>query len=190
MILTAVLAFSCPWMFTWFSTQYTTYALALTMLGMGFTLTIDEFVGIFKNRPYLLLLGLGLQYTILPSLGLLYSKLAHLSAPLATGLILVSCCPGGTASNIVAYVARGDMALSIMMTTASTLAAIVATPLLTAKLVGTLVPVDAAALCVSTVQVRTGCHAAPAVQPPTQLPGPGLMVVDPQIWNRDPSRRL
>ena len=62
---------------------------------------------------------------------------------LAVGLILVSCCPGGQASNVATYIAHGDVALSVLMTTASTLGAIVMTPLLTQFLAGTLVPVDA-----------------------------------------------
>ncbi len=68
-------------------------------------------------------------------------------------MCVLSSCPGGTASNIVAFIAKGEMGLSIMMTTASTLAAIVMTPLLTTWLVGTLVPVDPRALFMSTLQV-------------------------------------
>lgn len=67
----------------------------------------------------------------------------NLSPALATGLILVSCCPGGQASNVATYIAHGDVALSVLMTTASTLGAIFMTPILTKVLAGTLVPVDA-----------------------------------------------
>jgi BASS family bile acid:Na+ symporter len=70
----------------------------------------------------------------------------NLSPALATGLILVSCCPGGQASNVATYIAHGDVALSVLMTTASTLGAIFMTPLLTKFLAGTLVPVDAQVL--------------------------------------------
>ncbi|CAH2058787.1 unnamed protein product [Thlaspi arvense] len=76
-----------------------------------------------------------------------------LSAPLATGLILVSCCPGGQASNVATYISKGNVALSVLMTTCSTIGAIIMTPLLTKLLAGQLVPVDAAGLAVSTFQV-------------------------------------
>jgi len=73
-------------------------------------------------------------------------QVLNLSPALSTGLILVSCCPGGQASNVATYIAHGDVALSVLMTTASTLGAIFMTPLLTKFLAGTLVPVDAQVL--------------------------------------------
>ncbi|XP_066311249.1 probable sodium/metabolite cotransporter BASS2, chloroplastic [Miscanthus floridulus] len=85
-----------------------------------------------------------------PPQGVLALKL---SAPLATGLILVSCCPGGQASNVATYISKGIVALSVLMTTCSTIGAIVMTPLLTKLLAGQLVPVDAAGLAISTFQV-------------------------------------
>ncbi|KAM0998070.1 hypothetical protein EV2_008145 [Malus domestica] len=80
---------------------------------------------------------------------------AHQNLPsyCAAGLILVGCCPGGTASNIVTYIARGNVALSVLMTAASTLSAVNMTPFLTAKLAGQCVAVDAAGLLFSTLQV-------------------------------------
>jgi len=93
------------------------------------------------------------QYIVKPLLGALIARTLNLSPPLAVGLILVSCCPGGQASNVATYIANGDVALSVLMTTASTLGAIVMTPLLTKVLAGTLVPVDAAGLALSTFQV-------------------------------------
>ncbi|XP_037493162.1 probable sodium/metabolite cotransporter BASS1, chloroplastic isoform X2 [Jatropha curcas] len=90
---------------------------------------------------------------VMPISGFLVSKLLNLPSHYAAGLILVSCCPGGTASNIVTYIARGNVALSVLMTAASTLAAVVMTPFLTAKLAGQYVAVDAAGLLMSTLQV-------------------------------------
>ncbi len=84
-------------------------------------------------------------------------QVLNLSPALATGLILVSCCPGGQASNVATYIAHGDVALSVLMTTASTVGAIFMTPLLTKLLAGALVPVDAA--------VRARCPAAPPAPP-------------------------
>ncbi|KAF8393298.1 hypothetical protein HHK36_021539 [Tetracentron sinense] len=82
-----------------------------------------------------------------------YLQTLKLSAPLATGLILVSCCPGGQASNVATYISKGNVALSVLMTTCSTIGAIIMTPLLTKVLAGQLVPVDAAGLAISTFQV-------------------------------------
>ncbi|GJN18238.1 hypothetical protein PR202_gb05378 [Eleusine coracana subsp. coracana] len=81
------------------------------------------------------------------------SMTLNLSAPLATGLVLVSCCPGGQASNVATYISKGNVALSVLMTTCSTIGAIVMTPLLTKILAGQLVPVDAVGLAMSTFQV-------------------------------------
>ncbi len=83
-------------------------------------------------------------------------QVLNLSPPLAVGLILVSCCPGGQASNVATYIAHGDVALSVLMTTASTLVAIVMTPLLTQLLAGTLVPVDAKVAAV----LPQSCHSS------------------------------
>ena len=97
--------------------------------------------------------GFALQYTIMPALAFALSRALALPLDLAVGLCIVGSCPGGSASNVVTYLARADVPLSVAMTTASTLGAVVATPLLTKLLVGTMVPVDALALVASTLQV-------------------------------------
>ncbi|GIL93986.1 hypothetical protein Vretimale_266 [Volvox reticuliferus] len=152
-VLAAAVALWRPELFTWLPTRFITWGLALTMLGMGLTMRLSDFGDVFRRMPLLLLLGMLLQYTVMPGLGWLFSRYAGLPAPLAVGIAVLSACPGGTASNIVAFLARGEMALSILMTAASTLAAVVATPTITAALAGTLVPVDAKGLFVSTLQV-------------------------------------
>eukprot|EP00877_Chromochloris_zofingiensis_P002952 jgi/Chrzof1/12658/Cz07g02190.t1 len=152
-VLAAVLGFYYPPLFSWFGTTAVSYSLMFVMLGMGLTLTFDEITGVFTKTPQLLLLGMVLQYTVLPGIGYLISRYWNLSSSLAIGVALVSCMPGGTASNIVAYIAKGDMPLSVMMTTASTLMAVFTTPILTSLLVGTLVPVDATAMFLSTLQL-------------------------------------
>ena len=101
----------------------------------------------------LVLPGVALQYTLMPLLGWSIGWLADLPAPFAVGLILVSCCPGGTASNVIAFLARADVALSVTMTTASTLLAAAMTPALTALLAGSRVDVPAGGLLLDTVQV-------------------------------------
>ncbi|KAJ0101412.1 hypothetical protein Patl1_04958 [Pistacia atlantica] len=122
------------------------------MLGMGMTLTLDDLRGAF-SMPKEIISGFVLQYSVMPISGFLVSKLLNLPSHFAAGLILVGCCPGGTASNIVTYIARGNVALSVLMTAASTLSAVVMTPFLTAKLAGQYVAVDAAGLLMSTLQV-------------------------------------
>lgn len=105
------------------------------------------------THPGRIAVGCLLQYTVMPSLGYAISLALGLPLPFAIGLRLVACCPGGTASNVVTFLAGADVPLSVMMTTASTLLATMTTPLLTTALVGKLVAVDAAGLFVSTLQV-------------------------------------
>lgn len=126
-------------------------ALALVMLGMGLTLHVDDFKEITK-MPGAVFMGAALQYTVLPLTAFAIGKLLQLDPALAVGLILVGCCPGGTASNVITYLSRGHLALSIIMTTVSTLLAIIATPLLTQTFAGTYLPVDGWGLFLTTVQ--------------------------------------
>lgn len=113
MALGCVTALFQPAWYLWFA-QYVVPALAVTMLGMGTTLSVQDFKNVLK-QPYLVGLGALMQYTIMPSLGIGASQIFGLSAPLAAGLILVSCCPGGTASNIVTFIAGADVALSVLV---------------------------------------------------------------------------
>lgn len=105
------------------------------------------------TTPGRIFIGFALQYTIMPITAFLISRLVGLPLDFAIGLCIVGACPGGTASNVVTYLAKADTALSVAMTTASTLGAVVATPVLTKLLLGTLVPVNAVALLLSTLQV-------------------------------------
>lgn len=98
-------------------------------------------------------LGVALQYSIMPVLGLLIGRVFPVAQPIAVGLILVGCCPGGTASNLVTYLGKANVALSVVLTTASTFLACIFTPILTKQLAGTLVPVPAGGLFFSTLQV-------------------------------------
>ncbi|TYI41853.1 hypothetical protein ES332_A01G055100v1 [Gossypium tomentosum] len=141
-----------PSSFTWVTPSWTIFGLTLTMLGMGMTLTLDDLRGALA-MPKELISGFVLQYSVMPLSGYFVSKLLNLPSHYAAGLILVGCCPGGTASNIVTYLARGNVALSVLMTAASTLSAVIMTPSLTSMLAGQDVPVDAAALLISTLQV-------------------------------------
>lgn len=141
-----------PNSYNWVKPQWTVMGITLTMLGMGMTLTFDDLRGALA-MPKELFCGFVLQYSVMPLSGYFVSKLLNLPSHYAAGLILVGCCPGGTASNIVTYIARGNVALSVLMTAASTLSAVVMTPFLTEKLAGQFVAVDAAGLFMSTLQV-------------------------------------
>ncbi|KAK4489251.1 hypothetical protein RD792_005048 [Penstemon davidsonii] len=141
-----------PAMVTWLETDLFTVGLGFLMLSMGLTLTFEDFRRCLRN-PWTVGVGFLAQYIIKPALGFFIAMTLKLSAPLATGLILVSCCPGGQASNVATYISKGNVALSVLMTTCSTIGAIIMTPLLTKLLAGQLVPVDAAGLAISTFQV-------------------------------------
>ncbi|KAL6223962.1 hypothetical protein ACLB2K_002819 [Fragaria x ananassa] len=137
---------------TWLETDLFTLGLGFLMLSMGLTLTFEDFRRCLRN-PWTVGVGFLAQYIIKPLLGFSIALMLKLSAPIATGLILVSCCPGGQASNVATYISKGNVALSVLMTTCSTIGAIIMTPLLTKLLAGQLVPVDAAGLALSTFQV-------------------------------------
>jgi BASS family bile acid:Na+ symporter len=151
-LLASLLALYEPALFTWFSGPLITLALGVIMLGMGITLQFEDFRRV-STRPRLVVLGVALQYTVMPLLGWGLGYVFTLPEPLAVGLVLVACCPGGTASNVVTYLARADVPLSVTMTACSTLLAALATPALTALLAGSRVDVPAGGLFVSTVQV-------------------------------------
>ncbi|XP_038878321.1 sodium/pyruvate cotransporter BASS2, chloroplastic isoform X2 [Benincasa hispida] len=151
-ILGTIIGIYKPAAVTWLETDLFTVGLGFLMLSMGLTLTFEDFRRCLRN-PWTVGVGFLAQYLIKPMLGFVISMTLKLSAPLATGLILVSCCPGGQASNVATYISKGNVALSVLMTTCSTIGAIVMTPLLTKLLAGQLVPVDAAGLAISTFQV-------------------------------------
>jgi len=148
----SALGFMKPAALGWLKGELVTFSLALTMLFMGMTLTVKDFNRVLTN-PKQVFLGFLCQFTIMPLLGLAVAKLFALPVPLAVGVILVACCPGGTASNLVTLIAKADVALSVLMTTVSTCAAPIMTPLLTSLLAGSLVPVAAGGLVLSTLQV-------------------------------------
>ncbi|KAJ1392356.1 Sodium/solute symporter superfamily [Sesbania bispinosa] len=151
-ILGAIVGIYKPAAVTWLETDLFTLGLGFLMLSMGLTLTFEDFRRCLRN-PWTVGVGFLAQYLIKPMLGFVIAMTLKLSAPLATGLILVSCCPGGQASNVATYISKGNVALSVLMTTCSTIGAIIMTPLLTKLLAGQLVPVDAAGLAISTFQV-------------------------------------
>lgn len=151
-LLACTLALFYPPLFTWFSGPFIVWGLAIIMLGMGITLSIDDFRAVAR-MPKAVAAGFIGQYTIMPFLGWAIAHALKLPEQFAAGLILVACCPGGTASNVVTFLAKGNVALSVLMTMCSTFAAVFMTPILTKWLAGTFIPVDAWGLFLSTVQV-------------------------------------
>jgi len=129
--------------------------LGLVMLGMGLTLTPGSFVAVAR-RPVQVGLGVALQFLVMPLLGWALARGLGLPPEVAVGVILVGACPGGVASNVITYLARGDVALSVTLTSLSTLAALVLTPALTWLYAGRGVPVPVAEMLVSILQVVVG----------------------------------
>ena len=148
----ALLAMIYPPIFTWFSGNLITIGLGGIMLGMGLTLRLSDFYQV-KQTPSWLLIGFFLQFTVMPLFGWLLGYVFNLPPFFSVGLILVSSCPGGTASNVIVYLSKSNLALSVTMTTISTIAAIVMTPLLTSNLSGNIIDVDALGLFYSTLKV-------------------------------------
>lgn len=128
------------------------WLLSVIMLGMGMTLRPIDFA-VIGRRPWALLIGVAAQFTIMPLLGWGIAHALGLSAVLTAGMILVGSAPGGTASNVMVYLARGDTALSVAMTSVSTLLAPVLTPLLVLTLVGEDLPVSGRDLFVSILEI-------------------------------------
>ena len=140
-----------PSAWTWFD-PYIQPGLGVIMLGMGLTLRFSDFTQVARH-PRAIAIGVGLQFLIMPLSAWAIARAFHLEPGLAIGLILVGCCPGGTASNVICYLARANVPLSVLLTLSSTTAAIVATPLLTRWLAGAWLPVDAKALFASMLQI-------------------------------------
>ena len=126
--------------------------LGVVMFGMGITLTWSDLARVAR-RPGLLAFGMALQYGIMPAAGWLTARALGLGPELAAGVILVGCCPGGTASNVISWLARADVPLSVALTALSTALAVVATPLLTDLYTGRAVEVDVAGMMLSIARI-------------------------------------
>ena len=151
-VLVAAIALFLPSSFLWVDTWAINPMLGVIMFGMGLTLSPQDFRIVF-SRPKDIIIGCLAQFTIMPLLALGLSWAFALPKELALGVILVGCCPGGTASNVITYLAKGDLALSVGMTATSTLLAPLLTPLLVWLLAGTMVEVDTIGMLLSIVYV-------------------------------------
>ena len=148
----ALLALAIPSVIQQVPTKVINYLLGVVMFGMGLTLNLKDFKIVF-SRPKDVIVGCLAQFTIMPLLAWGLSSLFALDEALALGVVLVGCCPGGTASNVITYLAKGDLALSVGMTGVSTLLAPLLTPLLTWALAGKSVDVDVAGMLLSILWV-------------------------------------
>ncbi len=141
-----------PASFLWIDTWAINPMLGVIMFGMGLTLSPQDFKVVF-SRPKDVLIGCMAQFTVMPLLAWVLTWSFSLPPELALGVILVGCCPGGTASNVITYLAKGDLALSVGMTATSTLLAPILTPLLVWMMAGTKVDVDTVGMLLSIVYV-------------------------------------
>ena len=148
----ALLALSFPSVLQEVRPTVINYLLGVVMFGMGLTLNLLDFKIVF-SRPKDVLIGCLAQFTVMPLLAWGLARLFSLDEALALGVVLVGCCPGGTASNVITYLAKGDLALSVGMTGVSTLLAPFLTPLLTWALAGKSVNVDVASMFLSILWV-------------------------------------
>ena len=146
----SVLGVMHPTTLSWFSNRQIELALGVTMICMGSTLSLDDFKNVQLSA---VAVGFCAQFIIMPSMAVLAARIFRLSPLYAAGLILVGCCPGGTASNLVTLIAGADVALSVAMTSASTVMASVMTPLLASALAGAVVPISGKALVGATARV-------------------------------------
>lgn len=128
------------------------WLLGIIMFGMGLTLSARDFSEVIK-RPLDVLVGVIAQFAIMPLLALLLTMVFNLDPMLAIGVLLVGCCPGGTSSNVITYLSRGDVALSVTITSVTTLMAPVVTPLLLTLLASKYLDIQAGPLFVSIVTV-------------------------------------
>ncbi|CAI9107290.1 OLC1v1006611C2 [Oldenlandia corymbosa var. corymbosa] len=150
--ITAISALSQPSTFTWVSKELYAPALGGIMLSIGIRLSIDDFALAFK-RPVPLSIGFIAQYALKPALGVLVARAFGMSDMFFAGFVLMSCVAGAQLSSYASFLSKGDVALSILLTSSSTIASVLVTPLLTGLLIGSVVPVDAVAMSKSILQV-------------------------------------
>ena len=148
----AALALFLPGTCLWIQTKWINYLLMIVMFGMGLTMKLSDFAVVFK-RPRDVIIGCLAQFIIMPLLAFGLGKIFGLHQDLLVGVVLVGTCPGGTSSNVITYLSKGDTALSVGMTSINTLLAPFLTPLLTYLYLRTSVIVDVRSMFVSIIQV-------------------------------------
>lgn len=150
-IVFAVLAIASPATFVWLK-AYIPWMLGIIMFGMGMTMTLADFKSVLQS-PKAVLIGVFAQFVVMPGLAFLLCHLFQLPAEIAIGVILVGCCPGGTASNVITYMAKGNTALSVACTSVSTLLAPILTPAIFYLLASQWLEINALSMLVSILQI-------------------------------------
>ena len=151
-LIVAAIALFSPSSALWIQTSWINYLLMIVMFGMGLTIKPQDFVIVF-TRPRDVLLGCAAQFMIMPFIAYILSRIFCLDPALMAGVVLVGTCPGGTSSNVITYFSKGDVPLSVGMTSVNTLLAPVLTPAITWLLLRTTVSVDIVAMFLSIVKV-------------------------------------
>lgn len=150
-LVAAGLAIWIPEYFTWIG-SYITILLGIVMFGMGMTLKLDDFKLILQH-PKGVIIGIVSQFVIMPLLAFALAKVFNLPPEIAVGVILVGCCPGGTSSNVMTFLAKGNTALSVTITSCTTLLAPFVTPALIYLLASEWLPVSFMAMFMSVIKV-------------------------------------
>ena len=148
----AALALFVPKSSLWIQTSWVNYLLMVVMFGMGLTMKLSDF-GVVFSRPKDIIIGCSAQFIIMPLLAFALGKAFGLERSLLVGVMLVGTCPGGTASNVITYLSKGDVSLSVGMTSVNTLLSPLLTPALTYLFLRTSVHVDVKAMIFSIIQV-------------------------------------
>jgi len=156
-LLTVILSFFSPNMFSWVLGSINGFnilniLLGIILFGMGTTLQVDSFVNVFK-RPKDVLTGISIQYILMPLLALMLASIFSLDTALTIGVILVGTVPGGTASDVITFLAKGDLALSVSLTAISTVISPILTPLITFLLIGNRISFNPMSMFISIVQI-------------------------------------
>lgn len=151
-LVVAALALFAPGTCLWVQTSWVNYLLMIVMFGMGLTLKLSDFKLVFTH-PKDIIIGCIAQFTIMPFLAFMLGKAFGLDAALLAGVVLVGTCPGGTSSNVITYLSKGDVALSVGMTSVNTLLAPVLTPAITYLLLHTTVTVNPLSMFLSIIKV-------------------------------------
>jgi len=150
-ILFAIIALIIPAAFVWMK-AYIPWVLGIIMLGMGMTMTIEEFKNVLAH-PKAVVIGVVAHFVVMPSVAFFLCKIFNLPPEIAIGVILVGCCPGGTASNVITYMAKGNTALSVTCTSISTFLAPILTPAIFYVLASQWIPIDAGSMFIDILKV-------------------------------------
>lgn len=148
----AALSLFVPPFGLWVQTSWVNYLLMIVMFGMGLTLKLEDFKLVF-TRPKDIIIGCIAQFSVMPLLAWILGTLFRLDPALLAGVVLVGTCPGGTSSNVITYLSKGDVTLSVGMTSVNTLLAPFLTPAITYLLLRTTVTVDPMSMFMSIIKV-------------------------------------